>query len=694
MSGRHLVTLLATASFLPASAVAQTTGDAPPPAATTPATAQGAQSYTPADFARFSPKTALDMLRQVPGFSIQQQDGELRGLGQATGNVLINGERFSGKSNDVVSELSRISAANVQRIDIVDGATLNISGLSGQVANIITSTSGVSGRFSWNPRLRAKRVPPRLLDADVSVSGKLGGVDYTVSLENRSNRAGNAGPELVRAADGTLLDRRHERLDVKQEQPKIAVSLKRNFANGSVANLNASGQLFHLDADEISLRSGPGLVDRDRRFHEQEREWNYELGGDYEFGLGGGRLKLIGLRRFEHSPYEQTLFTSFADGSPTIGEKFTQVANEAETIGRAEYRWKAGRADWQISAEGALNILDIDNRLFVLGAGDIFEPVPLPNAAAEVKEKRAEAMITYGRPLSPSLTLQLSAGGEYSELSQTGANGLTRTFYRPKGYASLAWKASPRLDISAKIERKVGQLNFFDFVASTNISGGTSNAGNANLVPPQSWEAEVEAKRNLGPWGTTKLKLYGRRYTDIVDIIPIDGGGQAPGNIKDPATLFGGQWTSTFNFDPIGWAGAKLDLDIILQKTSLKDPLTGERRPFNEVVERQINASFRHDVPGSNWAYGWNYEAFKDSGGRRLDQTFQYYDHPGGLGIFAEHKNVMGLTVRGEIFGLLGSNESFTRSFYAPDRRAALLFTEARDRFYGHIFTLNISGKI
>src|SRR5687768_1675035 len=92
-----------------------TTGDAPPPVATEPSSVQGARSYTPADFARFAPRTALDMLNQVPGFVIQQAD-ERRGLGQASANILINGERFSGKSNDVITELTRIPAANVVQI--------------------------------------------------------------------------------------------------------------------------------------------------------------------------------------------------------------------------------------------------------------------------------------------------------------------------------------------------------------------------------------------------------------------------------------------------------------------------------------------------------------------------------------------------------------------------------------------------
>jgi hypothetical protein len=37
--------------------------------------------YTLTDFARFAPKTAYDMLAQVPGFTIQTVDTSTRGLG-------------------------------------------------------------------------------------------------------------------------------------------------------------------------------------------------------------------------------------------------------------------------------------------------------------------------------------------------------------------------------------------------------------------------------------------------------------------------------------------------------------------------------------------------------------------------------------------------------------------------------------
>ena len=128
---------------------APATGDAPPPVATT---VSNKRSYTPADFVRFAPKTALDMLGQVPGFSIRGEDTGSRGLGQASGNVLLNGERISGKSTDPVTALQAIPAANVKRIDIVDAAEVDVPGLTGQVANVIyEAQSKASGSSAIGP---------------------------------------------------------------------------------------------------------------------------------------------------------------------------------------------------------------------------------------------------------------------------------------------------------------------------------------------------------------------------------------------------------------------------------------------------------------------------------------------------------------------------------------------------------------
>ena len=215
-TGRHAFLLALLASAAPALAQdddppptpAETPAD-PPVTAGAPAAPQAARSYTPADLARFNPRNALDMLNQVPGFSIETSDTERRGLGQATGNVLVNGERLTVKSTDIFTELRQISIANVTRIEIVDGATLNISGLTGPVANIVTANQGLSGNFVYRPQIRARRTEARLLNGEISINGSLDrATQFSLSFRNDSFRNGNAGPELVTTPRHVLAARR------------------------------------------------------------------------------------------------------------------------------------------------------------------------------------------------------------------------------------------------------------------------------------------------------------------------------------------------------------------------------------------------------------------------------------------------------------------------------------------------------
>ena len=79
--------------------------DASDPSRVVDAPAEQRQVYIPADFVQFSPRSALDMVQQLPGFSIESGGGfnQARGLGQASGNVLLNGARIVTKGGTPVS---------------------------------------------------------------------------------------------------------------------------------------------------------------------------------------------------------------------------------------------------------------------------------------------------------------------------------------------------------------------------------------------------------------------------------------------------------------------------------------------------------------------------------------------------------------------------------------------------------------
>src|SRR5690606_14799056 len=160
----------------------------------------GGESYAPADFARFAPKNALDMLGQVPGFTIVTAD-QGRGLGQANSNVLVNGERLATKSDDLFSQLSRITADRVERIEIIDGATLGIPGLSGQVANVITQSGGIGGRFEYRAVWRPKYAKTSYGGGEVSLSGSTSRLEWTAAYTHDTGRGGAGGGEGSRITD-------------------------------------------------------------------------------------------------------------------------------------------------------------------------------------------------------------------------------------------------------------------------------------------------------------------------------------------------------------------------------------------------------------------------------------------------------------------------------------------------------------
>ncbi len=686
----RLLASAALAGFLcaPAAVLAQ---DAPAPAAApatapTPAAAT-LRSFDPAYFAQFAPRTALDMVRQVPGFSIDQGE-DRRGLGQAGSNVLINGERFSGKSNDVVSELGRIGASNVIRIELIDGATLNLPGLTGQVVNIVSKVDALTGQFRWSPRARFRRISPQYLDGEVSVSGKAGKIAYTLSLSNDSFRNGTQGTERVLDANGLVTDSRYEELTVSGNGPRVAAGIKYTGDSGQLGNLN-----LVFERPWVKIREdSDGVVVRDRDYIETEREYNYEAGGDFLFPLWGGNLKLIGLRRFEHSPFFTRIFLNFEDGRPREGNSLATEIDETETIARAEYGWKAGKADWQLSVEGAINTLDTRAELKVLDTAGSFIPVPLPGSDAVVEEKRAEIGLSYGRPLSSRLTLQTSLGAEYSQIMQSGAGGLTRSFIRPKGFVSLAWKPTDKLDLSLRLQRDVGQLNFFDFVASADLGAENQNSGNPDLVPQQSWNVDFQATQNLGALGSINAKAFVNFVEDIVDQVPIGLTGEAPGNIAS-ATIWGVSLDSTFKMDVIGWTGVRFDIDYTYRKSSLPDPLTGIRRRISGDLIHEFSAEFRYDIPGGNWAVGANYSDFSQADEVRLSQLAEFPITGGDLGFYVENKDVRGMTVRLGLSNLIGTNEAFRRTFYVGRRDGPVAFIEDRDRFFGPVLSLDINGS-
>ncbi|HEX2625221.1 MAG TPA: TonB-dependent receptor [Sphingomicrobium sp.] len=689
-----LLTGIASIAAFPAAAqVAPASADpavAPPPTATT---AGARLIYTPADFARFAPKTAYDMLVQVPGFTIRSADQE-RGLGQASENVLINGQRINNKTGGAIEELRKISVVNVERIEIVEAASLGIAGLSGQVANIIRkATKKSSGQFEWNPDFRAHYSEPNLFNGFVSYTGVKGPVGYTFSVKDQANRGAFGGPIYIYDSDRELVETRnqvlHNESDLVTFEGKFAI----DAPGSSVANLTLGYTPYWAPGSNVEHRVRADGDDRTRAIKTRLDGYYIDINGDYEFPVGPGRLKLIGLRHFDHEPLIQTQRTTFESGADDQGVRFTRDSRIGETVFRGEYGWKGGKNDWQVTFERAFNKLDQRGKFEELNADGEFEEVDFPGGSGVVQEVRYEGILTFSRALSSKLDLQVAAGAERSSLERVDGDLPARKFFRPKGSLTLGWRPSKGWDASFKLRRRVGQISFYDFLTQPSLSQDRENGGNPDLVPPQSWEVEGELGRELGKWGKTRMKVYAHRIDDIIDIIPLADGSEGVGNLPR-ATRFGFESKSTILFDPIGLKGAKLDVTIGMERNRVRDPLTGFRREISGEQDRYASVAFRHDIPGSKIAYGanFNHQHFTDS--TFLTEVGRGWEGPVFGSLFVEHKDVFGLNVRAIVGNVFNARHRFERVVYTGRRTDSdVNYYQSQNQLIGPIFELLVRGN-
>lgn len=657
--------------------------------------ASPARTYTPADFAAFTPRTAFDLLQRVPGFSIAGGD-DARGLGQASVNVLINGARISAKGQSAEDVLRRTAASAVERIDIYDAAALGIPGLSGEVADIRVTAATTTTSWELSPIFR-QELAASFASGRLSRQGSLRGAPYSISIENESARRGNNGRETVRDGAGVLLEQREENFQFYEDAPTLSASIEFKPTPTVDLNLNLTGTVFHVELDETrhtDFLDGTAGV---RIFDERVEGTEGELGGDVSLPLLTGRLKLIGV----YSRADEDVFSRVrvnAETRPFVHDVFLAQNDFGERIGRAEWT-KANMfgGTVEIAAEGAFNYLEAVSKTRALDAsGGILSERPVD--AARVEEKRAEASVTYSRALTPKLDAQFSLGGEISTLSLPGTDEPDRTFSRPKGYVNLTRKFGEKMLLRARIERSVGQLDFGDFVSNVNLNQETNNVGNRAIVPDQTLSFSLEGERRWGTKSVLRINVYSDQITDLVDALPVDTDddgfvdADSPGNLPD-ASATGLEIEATLGTDGWGLKGGELGIEYEVRETRLDDPVTGETRAFNNDTQHFWEAFFQHDVPNTAFAWGFRVEDERGTPNVRLTEIFRERRDP-IVFAFVENRDVFGTTLRISVGNITNQHELATRTvFDAPRDRGDVRFVEDRDRTFGPILRIRWSGQ-
>lgn len=524
--------------------------------------------------------TARDMIARVPGFVFIDTDTTKRGFGAASGNVLIDGVRPSAKTDMLSAVLDRIPRARVERIDVIRGGAPGID-MQGQtvVANVVlkrsdethviaTLTDTIYGDGHQGP------------GASVELLSRVGESSYDLMLsrinENDDDSAGNGTRTLTVIGQPPLVDASHHRGAEKTGWGLNASLARPLWAGAFTANLT----LRQTTYNSVVFYDAPGAA----RFPYNHMIRSAEAGANWDRISGPLELTLVGLQRLQRDEY----FNASLSG--TVNQIFTSVSDTSESILRGTVRYTPSQTlMFEGGLEGDYNTLEGHSSFVSNGA-----LVALPASDPRVNEKRGEASLKANWAFAPDWSLEAGARLEFSAISAQGVPSREFSFVKPR--VLVSWSPLPQMQLRARAERVVGQLDFDNFIASSNFSSNGVSAGNLGLKPDQRWQFEGDFEYHFWDKGALVLSYTRENITDLVDFIPIGGGLDGPGNIpKATNTIYDVELSMPL--DRLGWDGGTFKPSLVWKDAAVPDPVTGEIRQISGVQDRKLVFNFLQDIP-------------------------------------------------------------------------------------------------
>lgn len=688
--GLSSLSVIAVSAVLASPAVAQQAENQPVATAPVPASTGTLRTtgYDAAFFAPSAPQTALDIARLVPGFNLDLGDVEVRGFAQAAGNVVINGQRPSSKSESLTSVLRNIPAGQVVRVEVGPGDLYGAEySTRSQVLNVILSEeSGIDGNVTSSiRRLYTGRVVP-----DLSASAIIRRGDHSINLSASTSNVLNLeeGTDTLTDPDtGDLIEHRRKHNSYRDFNPFISANWALEQASDKSIHVNgrwSPGSFYLTQDNHVTPAVGP---ERDDDLLQDFKNPVFEIGGDITRPLAGGAIKLVGLANRRQRDWLERYRFRTEGGTEIIGGfEQLQDAQRNETILRATWS-RSNLAGFSIEtgSEFALNTLDHEVQFFEFLAGGEPVRISLPVDEANVKEKRAEPFVNIGRQLSSALRVDAGLTYEYSTISVRGDTEDDRTLKFWKPSLTVDWKGPNGWHAQVSAKRVVAQLDFYDFISSAELSADRVNAGNPNLVPQQTWEFRGTVDHPLLGDGLAKLETGYDLVNDfqdrvlICDPVTVDLCFDAPGNLGTGKRYFA-RLTLDAPLAKIGLKGVRVKFDGTLQRTRVDDPISGEARNWSDFFpDWQWNVDFRHDV--GKISYGFvvsDRDRFTFFRTDEFDTNFN--GGPFGTA-FVEYRPRNGTTITLDLDNAFDTSGNRNRLIFRPNRaNPGVVFNEFRER--------------
>ncbi len=630
--------------------------------------------YKPAFFADSRPNTAYDMIERLPGFTFND-GGTARGFAGNSGNVVIDGERPTSKTDDLQSILTRIPASDVARIEVIRGSAPGID-MHGQtvMANVIrkdTASTNVVLEASDNFFLHGETVP----ELKAEFTRHSGGWLYEASIARTANFDDSVGDGFRDVTNaGGVTTRYHAHSSGRGAGWNLNGAITLPLLGGQFkANMTLQDSPFH----SALTYTRPSYVNTIR---DNSGSRKGELGLHWSGGVGHAQLETLVLQRLGHSTDRNI------SDAPSALEQFSSANDTGESIARATLRYEAWPGvSFEGGAEGAYNFLDGHSDYQFNGTD-----IPLPSANARVEERRGEVFAEGTWKISKAWSLEAGTRFEFSTISETGDTNQSRSFFYPKPRAVLSWTPDDDTQVRLRVERVVGQLDFGNFVASSDLSGNGVSAGNADLKPDQRMQYALSYERHFWKKGAVVVTLLHEQISDVVDYVPIfapSGAFDAPGNIgngrNDELSL-----ELTLPLDRIGITNGLLKGSTTWRFSAVHDPLTGQSRVISGQRPQDLKIELTQDIDSLKSTWGLFYYNCWDESYYRLASYQHRRVIPPYFEAYWEYKPTPEWSLRFEADNFVPFVYDRQQNFYAGPRNSTALIEaehiaiQSQPRFY------------
>ncbi|MEE2525314.1 TonB-dependent receptor [Hyphobacterium sp. HN65] len=651
-------------------------------------------------FSAYNPVTAMDMVSRVPGFSLSAGDTERRGLADSFGNLLIDGRRPSNKTISPETILQRISAEDVERIELIREPVpeYEMRGHA-RLVNVILR-EGAGSAASW--RLRASHFDGSRIGGigELAYSFTRGETDINLGLETDVR-----GPRIRRYESlfdgaGNQIESRYDNEQRRYAETIATASLARHLGDNTRIQIDGRAYTWVWQRHQTSEVTGfagnmPSLI----RF-EQSQTTNYGSGGsltgtlNHDFSDRLSSTSTVLWRRFFYDDGPEP-FETYDPGNFVDAIIYVANAHNSETVFRQSFNFTANdQHTIEFGAEAAVNWRDTYLDL-QYDDGNTVTPIALPVASTRVEERRAEAFINHVWAISDSLNLESGLRYEFSLIEQTGDAVQSREFSYPKPSITLTWQASEQTSFRLATQRDVAQLDFGKFASSLDVADNNAVVGNPDYEPQRMWSLEAEVERRFGEAGSFTFRIgqdWIEGVDDFVSITTPNGVFDAPGNIGD-GTIFRLTWETSLPLDSIGLSNAVLDGFLEWFDTNIFDDLTQQDRHLSNFREWEVRIDYRQSFPDLNLAWGFDYSWLTDGEVYRAREYRREGFTDGDLDIYVETTRWAGLTARLGIDGALDRGHTRERVFYNGSRALGIVDTvEYQRRRQGPLVYLELRG--